>query len=155
MAKKTIEERFHEKYWTEPMTGCWLWVGSVNRDGYGEINHSGSTKKAHRASYELHQDPIPEGMEVCHRCDVPGCVAPHHLFLGTRKENMEDAARKGRMSRGEGRTMAKLTEQQVREIYSSTGTTREIAKAYGISSHHVSDIKTKKKWKHLHYEEAA
>lgn len=155
MTKKTLEERFHEKYWTEPMTGCWLWVGSVNYDGYGVIWYKHSRKRAHRASYELHYGPIPEGLVVCHRCDTPACVAPHHLFLGTSKENSEDAVRKGRMSRGEKVGTSKLTEQQVREIYSATGPQRQIAEAYGIHQAHVSDIKTKRRWAHLHEPSAA
>lgn len=86
VTKKTFEERFHEKYWTEPMTGCWLWVGTMHATGYGRyghIGHGGTLKQAHRASYEIHYGPIPNGMFVCHRCGVPSCVAPHHLFLVT------------------------------------------------------------------------
>lgn len=141
------------------MTGYWLWIAAVNADGYGKIRNSRVNKLAHRASYELHHGPIPEGMLVCHRCDVPACVAPHHLFLGTPKENTQDAVQKGRHGgfrlRGRKNPKAKLTEKQVLEIFITKETLQTIAKAYGISQTTVSDIKHKKIWKHLHYEEEA
>lgn len=152
MTKKTFEERFHEKYWTEPMTGCWLWVAAISAGGYGQIRYNDTLKYAHRASYELHNGPIPEGMEVCHRCDVPGCVAPHHLFLGTHKQNMQDAVRKGRsiMASGEGNYRAKLNEIQVKAILAAVGTQEAIAARFGVGCTTVSRIRGKKLWGHLH-----
>jgi hypothetical protein len=72
--------------------GCWLWVGALDRDGYGMFERG----RAHIYSYEYWKGPIPEGMFVCHSCDTPGCVKPDHLWLGTPKENMVDSALKGR-----------------------------------------------------------
>ena len=73
----------------EPNTGCWLWLGFISPDGYG-------TRLAHRRAWELARGPIPDGMLVCHRCDVRHCVNPDHLFLGTHLDNMRDMIRKGR-----------------------------------------------------------
>mgnify|MGYP001614251477 CR=1 FL=1 len=78
---------------------CWLWLGALNRDGYGDIARTGrrgGRTKSHRYSWELHFGPIPTGKEVCHHCDNPPCPNPRHLFLGTQKDNIRDMLTKGR-----------------------------------------------------------
>lgn len=85
----------------EPNCGCWLWLGTINQDGYGVMRHDGRTQGAHRVSYEIFRGPITDGLFVCHRYDVRSCINPDHFFLGTHRENMEDKARKGR-GRGRG-----------------------------------------------------
>ncbi|SRR5258706_2154115 len=78
---------------------CWLWTGRTQIFGYGLINlgRKGKTIGAHRASWEIHHGPIPDGLLVCHTCDNPPCVNPEHLFLGTYIDNMKDAWKKGRL----------------------------------------------------------
>jgi len=87
------------RFWAkvEKTEGCWLWRGAARR-GYGAFSpQHGTTRPAHRVAWELaNSAPIPDGLCVLHRCDNPPCVRPDHLFLGTKKDNAQDAIRKGR-----------------------------------------------------------
>lgn len=77
--------------------GCWEWQGATLPTGYGRFfPTSDQSLYAHRYSFALANGAIPEGMQVCHRCDNPKCVRPDHLFLGTSHDNHMDMARKGR-----------------------------------------------------------
>ena len=94
---KEIARRFFSKI---EFKTCWIWKGAKDDKGYGILSskHGGNPHKAHRISWRIFFGPIPRGMNVCHRCDVPACVRPEHLFLGTQKDNMQDASRKGRLN---------------------------------------------------------
>jgi hypothetical protein len=81
-----------------PFAGCWIWMGQIDKDGYGQFRMCATDKwhKAHRASYELFVGEIPAGKNVLHTCDVPGCVNPAHLYIGTQKDNVRDMQERGR-----------------------------------------------------------
>lgn len=108
---------------------CWLWTGfRAPYNGYGKIKVGGKrglAAQAHRVSWELHFGAIPAGMTVHHRCDVPACVRPDHLRVGTHAENMEDMARKGRQRRS-------LSDEQVRLVRSSTSSASQLACSLGV-----------------------
>lgn len=72
---------------SNPDKCCWLWTGARNNRGYGAICRDGRYVGAHRAAYELFVGPIPEGMQIDHRCHVRNCVNPEHLRLATGSEN--------------------------------------------------------------------
>lgn len=88
-----IEWRFWPK--VKIRVGCWEWVGSKDRLGYGRINsggHTGTPILAHRLAYESTIGPIPEGMDLDHKCNNPSCVNPDHLRPCTHAENMRNQA---------------------------------------------------------------
>ena len=104
MPARTSEEIFMSHVDKIDGDGCWIWTGSrrgveVKNGHYGGFWKDGKSVLAHRMSYELFVGPIPEGMFVLHKCDVPLCVKPEHLWLGTQAQNMQDAIRKGRLDR--------------------------------------------------------
>jgi hypothetical protein len=132
--------------------GCWLWRGSIGKNGYALIRRDGVTKKVSRIVYADYYGPIPLGMHICHTCDNRACINPAHLFAGTRLENMQDASSKGRMVWGERSHFHKLTSIQALEIRqrASAGENQtRLAHEFGINPATVSDIKRGKSWTHL------
>ena len=120
---RSIEDRYED--FVVRGNGCWGWTGGKTSFGYGVIRESGTNGKligAHRASFQIHIGPIPDGKHVLHRCDNPACTNPDHLFIGTHQENMDDMVEKGRSligsekRKGELSGRAKLTNAQVVEI---------------------------------------
>lgn len=139
------------KHWTKPIgttldeshtkdaeTGCWVWHGSKTKLGYGVINRypaDGPRKTilAHRASYEHFVGPIPEGMKVCHRCDVPLCINPAHLWAGTQADNVADMISKGRDKFGMGHRPLTFPEERLREIANDNRPPKIIAAEIGVT----------------------
>jgi hypothetical protein len=143
-----MKTRFEKYVIPEPNSGCWLWVGSADRYGYGQLNIGGRPLKAHRISWEMHREPIPKGLFVLHKCDTPACVNPDHLFIGTKSDNSRDMFAKGRASRaGENHPQARLTWRDVEDIRSCTAPGSQIGRVYGIKRQSVSNIRTNKIWK--------
>lgn len=95
----------NERFWSKVKKlsdpdACWLWTAGI-RKAYGQFWDGNKMVAAHRYSYELAHGHIPEGVFVCHHCDTRNCVRPDHLFLGTPKDNTQDAVAKGRIAHGD------------------------------------------------------
>lgn len=150
-----LEVRF-QKYLSPPNEkGCVLWTGPKNKAGYGILrNYTDGLHfpRAHRLAWEYTNGPIPDGLEVCHSCDIPACVALAHLFLGTHADNMADMARKGRSARGEQSGLANVTENIVRAIRTRRAegvSLKQLAEEYKMSQGNVSMIANGRSWAHV------
>jgi HNH endonuclease len=170
--------RFMEKVSKQPAPdGCWLWTGALSEKGYGFFKVHPKQVKAHRFAYEAFVGTIPQGMLVCHSCDVPACVNPAHLFVADQKTNIADMLSKGRQpdyaanahhlpkarialennpalrARGERINLAKLTEVQVRDIrhLHATGdwSLRELAHRFGVGRSCIHSIVHRQTWQHV------
>jgi len=140
---KNKHARFESNYIPEPNSGCWLWLASVDKDGYGQFLYG---KRAHRYSYEYYNGVIPAGVCVLHKCDNPSCVNPEHLFLGTNRDNINDMVNKGRSLSGIKNPAAKLTEDDVSNIRNDLRPIRIIAKDYNVGKSQIHNIKTNTSW---------
>lgn len=130
-------------------SGCLLWQGSIN-NGYGHTQVKGRMKKVHRVVWEENHGPIPEGLLVCHTCDVRNCEDINHLFLGTDKDNVQDMMMKNRDAmRGTKNPHAKMTDEMVREIRNAEGTHRYLAAKYNVNVAQITRVKNKQIWKHV------
>jgi hypothetical protein len=64
------------------------------------VNRKGKILKVHRLAWAEANGPIPTGLRVLHKCDVPACCNPDHLFVGTQLDNVTDMRVKGRFKGG-------------------------------------------------------
>lgn len=154
-----------KRFWGKVRAGgadeCWIWTSatiSPSRPGnleYGNFWFKGRARAAHRVAWELANGPIPHGGMILHKCDVPLCVNPRHLYLGTAKDNSMDAVRRGRLApprRGGSNGNARLSDEQASQILSLKGagvSGYKIADRYGVSSTTVYDIWKRKIWPSL------
>lgn len=139
--RSSVLSRYHED-----ANGCWLWAGKTDVHGYGLLAHDGKIVRAHRVAYSLMVGDIPAGLYVCHKCDVPRCINPAHLFVGTQSDNIRDCAAKGRHARAGGRPMKPEVLARCKaaiEAYQrGEGTQAEMARRHGVHQSQISSILT-------------
>lgn len=131
---------------------CWPFMGVPNTYGYGQFRVQGKQQLAHRLVFALSTGTEPGAKFVCHSCDNRLCCNPAHLFLGTAKENYEDAKAKRRHTHGERSGTAKLSAADVREVrrLATTGESyAEIARRFGVTAENISFICQRRTWRHV------
>lgn len=122
---------------------CWEWTAAMrDPNNYGEFfqNNPRRMVGAHIVSYRMFKGET-NGLCVLHKCDNRRCVNPDHLFLGTRKDNMQDCLRKMRLP-----SVGKITQADADKIRTMSGTQESIAAAFGIHQSGVSRILNRKTW---------
>mgnify|MGYP001615900357 CR=1 FL=1 len=147
----SLRRPFVERFWSKvrKTRGCWYWLNS-NIRGYGRTSRDGRPLLAPRASYELRYGAVPRGLLVLHSCDVPACVRPSHLFVGTNADNIADSMAKGRRPSGERMWNAKRTWKEISEIrrrYEGGERQRSLALAFNTCQQAISDIVRGKTWR--------
>lgn len=168
MSESALKAAREKRFWSRVERGgagdCWIWLGPINRSGYGLFGlwsnaDRGKVKTAHRYAYELTHGEIPRGSGkhgtvIAHKCDVRRCVNPAHLFACTQAENLRDCLDKGRGNKasGERSGRAKLSESAVTAIRAliKEGVDRQkISRAFGIVPQSVKDIADGKTWQEI------
>lgn len=119
---------------------CIEWAKRRNKDGYGRRKFRGQSMGAHRAAWLETNGAIPEGLVVRHKCDNRACVNIEHLELGTQAENMMDCSVRRTFN-------SKLTEEDVKDIRTSSETLKFMAEKYSVSETTISRIRNNKRWK--------
>jgi hypothetical protein len=148
---RSLEQRIFDYSMPEPNSGCWLWLGALNACGYGTIGVKYRSQLAHRISYSVFKGLVPKRKNVLHHCDMPCCVNPEHLFVGTQRDNVHDMEHKKRAyhPRGENHGLAKITEREVKLIRMDKRSERTIAKAMGLTRAIVRGVKIGRTWGHV------
>lgn len=143
--------RFWSKVSVDEKSGAWIWVGGCFNNGYGRFWLNGKSTGAHRVSYFLKHGPIIEGLYVCHKYEELGVnnINPDHLFLGTPKDNTQDAARKNRMAKGVDAGNSKLKNWQVLDIAKSNEPNGVLMSRYGVDRGTISIIRRGGTWSHV------
>jgi hypothetical protein len=150
------------RFWSKVKIGnpdeCWEWQGKVGNSGYGRFWVDGNLITASRVAYSLANDiDLPIDILVCHTCDNRKCINPSHLFLGTHKDNNQDAIKKGRripefINRNKTPT-AKLNPEQVlqiRKFYQDKKyTSKELSVIFNVTQVTICYVISKRTWSHI------
>jgi len=154
---RNMPDNVRQRFWSkvDKSGGCWNWIASRNRKGYGQFDWRklGRPYLAHRVSWIMHNGGDLGGLCVLHRCDNPACVNPSHLWVGTPAENSTDMVKKGRSSKGENHCHAKLTPSdivKIRDLFSQGALTQaQIGERFGVARTTISSIVTRRNWGYI------
>lgn len=151
-----LEARFWPKVERRTRHECWPWIAKATHPfGYGRMTAGrGVNLKAHQIAFALANGPIPEGSAVLHSCDHPWCCNARHLFLGSQRDNMADALKKGRgspppMRFGEAHHKTKFDTAIAQRIAADARSAEIVAAEHGVSTKTVYRLRWGQTWKSL------
>ena len=167
---RELQDRILAHVEFDTVGGCWLWTGSMPAGAQqrGFLTVEGRSRLASRTSFQAFTGIDPSGGMVCHKCDVPACVNPAHLYLGDHRSNMADMVRRGRghwarnperarqqglrvgqantWCAGEGNPKAKLSAEQVAAIRADRRPTKAVAESYAVNRTTIQRIRRGAQW---------
>ena len=149
---RSLYERLDSKLEPDLNGGCLLWSGAVTPHGYGVIGLGQrflGLGYAHRVAFERAFGEVPDGLQVCHRCDTLSCCNPEHLFGGSPQANTADMVQKRRHAYGERNGHAKLTDVAVQSIRRDRRSGVALVEAYGVSANAICQARRAITWKHV------
>jgi len=93
--RQQVDGSDEQRFWNYVLdpdlkSGCMLWAGRVSALGRGVFRSNKQEDTAHRAAYKFCFGEIPEGLVICHKCDIEICVNPDHLYAATQTQNIAD-----------------------------------------------------------------
>ena len=136
----TLIDRLTKKCEPITETGCWIWTGNSEVAGYGRLTVDGKIMKAHRAMYIAIHGEVPKGKIICHKCDVPACINPAHLYAGTLTDNLNDAYARGQRNKCENSSIPAEIIKQIRSLKHSGESDKNISMITGVSRSHVNKV---------------
>lgn len=147
---RAVVLRFESNTTPEPNTGCLLWLGSQDKDGYGEFWILNRKHRTHRLACAMHEGKPLGKLLACHTCDTTSCVNGDHLYPGTVAQNNADMVRRGRYRVGERHHNARLTAEIVRQSRAAdAGSLRVLAATAGVSLSTIKRARSGETWGHV------
>jgi hypothetical protein len=147
-----MSAQLKEIAWRIDENGCWICTSHFSNNKnfrYPRVTVNKKQIAITQVFFKKYKSEVPQGLFILHKCDNPSCINPGHLWLGTKKDNTQDAVLKGRWNNhGRKKGSSNLTKEQIVSIRSMCGTQEKIAKIFNISPRHVSWIKNHG-WKHV------
>ena len=143
--------RFNKKYVVDEETGCWNWIGALNKQGYGIFSVNNKPFRAHRFSYEFYNGELKSNLEICHNCHNRKCCNPEHLRQDTRSSNRIDTLKEKKQY---SQILSVEDVKQIKKelINPYRGQCTDLAHYYKVSQEAISLIKTGNRWSHVEVE---
>lgn len=124
----------------------WIWTAQTVTGGYGRFTIYPRKYLAHRVAFVIASGCIPDGLDILHECDIPGCCNPQCLRPGTDRDNVNDKIARGRVKVGQQTRRAKLDGIAVYHIRHSHESLRVLGQRFGVDSKTIHAARTGRTW---------